>query len=250
MRQSLTTRANDLSKKVPQNKKYANVTSTIDTGAKIKENQAPTANAVAKRRNEIYRRAKLSTLARLIKENEVSESIFAIAEDSADAMSAVGAPTRTAPSVSHAPTSVSYAGSAVLSVIESDIGMMENPDFILFDLRDEDAFAKSHIATAISYPATNIARDKFPPELYRMKSQKDKVCIIYHEDDRACDQFATQLVQKGWDNIHMLSGGISEARESYPEIIEGDLPMPLSPDRPKTGATSVSAVSRSSGRAR
>ena len=34
--------------------------------------QAPTANAVAKRRNEIFKRAKLSTLARLIKENEVS----------------------------------------------------------------------------------------------------------------------------------------------------------------------------------
>jgi centrosomal protein CEP41 len=133
-----------------------------------------------------------------------------------------------------------------VSVIESDIGFMENPDFVLFDLREEDEFMTSHIATALSYPATQIARDKFSPELYRMKSQRDKIIIVYHEDDRACAPFATQLVQKGWDNIYMLSGGISEARESYPEIIEGDLPAPAkSPERPKTGATVASTASRS-----
>merc|ERR1719261_1877359 len=239
------TRANDLSKRVPVNKKFANITSSINTGQKAgSQGDAPTNNAVAKRRNEIFKRAKLSTLARLIKENEVSESVFALAvyDDRGDAVS-TSAVVRAPASVSQAPTAVSATGS-VISVIESDIGYMENPDFVLFDLREEDEFMKSHIASALSYPATQIGRDKFSPELFRMKSQRDKIIIVYHEDDRTCAPFATQLVQKAWDNIYVLSGGISEARESYPEIIEGDLP-PKSPDRPKTGATVASTASRS-----
>merc|ERR1719171_2307370 len=242
------TRANDLSKRVPSNPKFANVTSTLNTGAKVGGGgAAPTNNAVAKRRNEIFKRAKLSTLARLIKENEVSESVFALADydDRGDAVS-TSAVVRAPASVSQAPTAVSCTGS-VVSVIESDIGFMENPDFVLFDLREEDEFMQSHIAYALSYPATMIGRDKFSPELFRMKSQQDKIIIVYHEDDRTCGPFATHLVQKGWDNIYMLSGGISEARESYPEIIEGDLPPPAkSPERPKTGATVASTASRSS----
>jgi len=242
-----TTRANDLTKRVPSNTKFAHITSSINTGSKVgAKGEAPTANAVAKRRNEIFKRAKLSTLARLIKENEVSESVFALADydDRGDAAS-TSAVVRAPASVSQAPTAVSATGS-VVSVIESDIGFMENPDFVLFDLREEDEFMKSHIATAISYPATNIGRDKFSPELFRMKSQQDKIVIVYHDDDRTCAPFATHLVQKGWDNIYVLSGGISEARESYPEIIEGDLPAPAkSPQRPKTGMTVSSTASRS-----
>merc|ERR1719465_381177 len=239
------TRADDLTKRVPSNSKFAHITSSINTGSKAgSKGEAPTNNAVAKRRNEIFKRAKLSTLARLIKENEVSESVFALADpdDRGDAVS-TSAVVRAPASVSQAASAVSATGS-VISVIESDIGYMENPDFVLFDLREEDEFMKSHISSALSYPATNIGRDKFSPELFRMKSQRDKIIIVYHEDDRICAPFATQLVQKGWDNIYVLSGGITEARESYPEIIEGDLP-PKSPERPKTGATVASTASRS-----
>merc|ERR1711964_922907 len=139
-----------------------------------------------------------------------------------------------APSI--APSVVSCSGS-VVSVIESDIGVLENRQLMLLDLRDEQAFRQQHIVGATHYPATYISQDKVSPEVYRMKSQPDKLLVVYHEDDRQGAAYATQLVQKGWDNIYLLSGGIADVREHYAELLDE-----LS--RPATQASQLSSLSR------
>lgn len=238
-------RANDVTRKVPANPKFANVTATIDTGAKMKGGGAvPTAQSIAKRRNELFKRVKLSTLLRLVKENEVSESVFALADND---VGGDNVSVTRAPSVTAASSAAHSVSGSVVSVVESDIGMLENPEYLLLDLREPGEFEQCHIHSSQNYPAAMIARDKYTPELFRMKSQKDKICILYHEDDRAGAPYATQLVQKGWENIYLLSGGLSDAREHYPEMLEGQMP-PRSPDRPKTGASALSTAASRSGR--
>lgn len=240
-------RACDVTKKVPVNPKFANVQSTIDTGAKAKPTGgAPTAGSIASRRAEIFKRMKISTLARLVKENEVTESVFGLVDEEdaagADRRSTANAPS-VAPSARTGGPGASVAGSVVHSVAETDIGMLLQCNLLLLDLREPDAFAKGKVMTASNYPATLLGQDKITPELYRMKSGTDKLLVLYHEDDRQVAQAATTLVQKGWDTVYVLSGGFSDVCQHYPELVDGEAgPASVPGGRPATGMSQASAA--------
>ena len=45
--------------------------------------------------------------------------------------------------------------------------------------------------------------------------------IIYHKDERNSIPYAQLLVQKGFDNVFLISGGIEEFIQIYPEKCEG-----------------------------
>jgi hypothetical protein len=45
--------------------------------------------------------------------------------------------------------------------------------------------------------------------------------IIYHKDERTSIPHAGLLVQKGFDNVFLLSGGIDDFVKIYPEKCEG-----------------------------
>merc|ERR1719277_1815475 len=123
----------------------------------------------------------------------------------------------------------SMAGS-VLRVIDTDTTLDESWDLVLVDLREPEEFDRCHLPLAISYPAAKINRDQFPPELHRCKRDSTKLLVVYHTDDQATAGAATLLVQKGWENVHGLSGGFEEMVTSYPEVLEGEIP-----ERPDTG---------------
>eukprot|EP00434_Breviolum_minutum_P043556 symbB.v1.2.038834.t1/scaffold6197.1/size20160/2 len=80
-----------LEKKVPESKKYAHIGSSIDTGASAKKEKLHSANVTAKRKDEIFKRIRPSTLVRLLQEREVSESVYAMGPGSerGDAASSV-----------------------------------------------------------------------------------------------------------------------------------------------------------------
>ncbi|CAJ1352685.1 unnamed protein product [Effrenium voratum] len=67
-----------LEKKVPESKKYAHIASSIDTGASAKKEKLHSANVTAKRKDEIFKRVRPSTLVRLLQDREVSESVYAM----------------------------------------------------------------------------------------------------------------------------------------------------------------------------
>lgn len=51
-------------------------------------------------------------------------------------------------------------------------------------MREQDDFLKFHISEALNFPAPNISRDKFIPELFRFKNKENKMIVIYHVDER------------------------------------------------------------------
>jgi len=79
---------------------------------------------------------------------------------------------------------------------------------LLLDLRDPDEYDLYRIKEALNYPAANIARDKVIPELYRFKNKSDKLIIVYMGDERKGCQAANLFVEKGYENLFLLSGGV------------------------------------------
>lgn len=229
---------NILDKKVPESKKYQHIASSIDTGATAKKVVVSSTSAVARRRDEIFKRIRPATLARMLAEREVNESVYAMGSgdncgDGRSASSVVADKAGPRPPASVA-SLTSVAGS-VLSVCESDVTVAENRDLILLDLREPEEYEKCRLPMAVSFPAAKINRDQFTPELHRCKRDLSKLLVVYHTNEQSTIGVATLLVQKGWDNVHALTGGFEEMLQSYAEIIEGEVP-----DRPNTGASAKS----------
>lgn len=91
----------------------------------------------------------------------------------------------------------------------------------MLDLRDPDEYDFWRIKEAINYPAANIGRDKIIPELYRFKNKPDKLIIIYMGDERKGCAAANLLVEKGYENTFLLSGGIETFNEEFHHLVEG-----------------------------
>lgn len=199
---------------------------------------------IAKRRSEKFKRVKTSTLAKLLGQQHVEESIYQLNKDGghgeihfSDSVSQTGpliyggsvasrSPTRAdAESVVSQKTGVS-AVSAVTYATEM-LGITAQTQFLLLDLRDPEEYELWRIKEAINFPAPNIARDKVIPELYRFKNAPDKLIIIYMNDERQGTQYAQILAEKGYENVFLLSGGIEAFLEDFSELVEGkQVPMP------------------------
>lgn len=237
-----------LDRKVPESKKYSHVGSNIDTGHSLKHQSVVSASATAKKRNEVFKRIRPATLARLLEEREVNETVYAlgsVAEEgeniSVSSVKASKAPGTVVTAMTSA-TCASTPGS-VVSVCDTDTTIDQARDLVLLDLRDETEYEQCRLPLAISYPATKINRDQFAPELHRCKRDASKLLVVYHTNDGTTAGVATLLVQKGWDNVHALTGGFEEMASSYPEVFEGAIP-----ERPGTGSTTATARSSASRR--
>jgi len=229
-----------LDKKTPESKKYSHIQSSIDTGASARKQQSVSSATAAKHRDEIFKRIRAATLVRLLQEREVCESVYAMgpgsdAGEGRSASSVVAAKAGPAPTATSVASKSSVAGS-VLSIVDSDTTIDEARDLVLLDLREPAQFELCRLPLAVSYPAAKINRDQFPPELYRCKRDASKLLVVYHDNDQSSAGAATLLAQKGWETVHVLSGGFEELAQSYPEVLDGELP-----ERPDTGATARSS---------
>lgn len=224
--------------------------SSLDTGASAKRQSATSMRATAGRRDEIFKRIRPSTLVRLLSEREVNESVYALgSEDGGDdrgSMASVAASRAAPPTLASrvAPTSVASMASvpgSVLSIVDSDTTVSDARDLVLLDLRERDQFEQCRLPLAVSYPATMLNRDQISPELQRCRHDPSKLLVVYHDNDAATASAATLIMQKGWPSVHVLSGGFEELVESYPEVLDGQVP-----ERPDTGATRRSSTTRTS----
>jgi hypothetical protein len=75
-----------MNKKPVTNEKYKNIQKTLDTGRTINDVQVLTDKFVAKRKNELFKRIKGSTLVKLLEENQNSESIYNLANENNEGM--------------------------------------------------------------------------------------------------------------------------------------------------------------------
>ncbi|CAK9084622.1 unnamed protein product [Durusdinium trenchii] len=216
---------------------YAHIGSSIDTGASAKKEKLHSANVTAKRKDEIFKRIRPSTLVRLLQEREVSESVYAMGPgtvergDGCSSVIASKGPLPVPPSVA----SVTSVAGSVVSIVETDATVSEERDLVLLDLREPDEFEQCHLPLAVSYPAPKINRDQFIPELLRCKREPSKLLVVYGSNEAVTIGVARLLVEKGWENVHALTGGFEEMLQSYPEVIEGTMPAGPRPGSGRSG---------------
>ena len=81
--------------------------------------------------------------------------------------------------------------------------------YLLLDLRDKDEYDECRIITALNYPIAMLSRsvNNETPELLAYKNNSGKIIVVYDDDERLAPRAATTLVQRGYDNLFVLSGG-------------------------------------------
>ena len=81
--------------------------------------------------------------------------------------------------------------------------------YLLLDIRDRDEYDACHIISALSYPTAMLSRsvNNETSEMLAYKNQPGKIIVVYDDDERICPKAATTLVQRGYDNLFLLSGG-------------------------------------------
>ena len=216
-------------KRIPRNPKYSSVQPVIDTGPTVKKALVVLSDQqVSKRRGELFRRVKNSRIADLLKSvesSEIAESVDGLIEGLHEADPHTVEPAQCARSVV-APTvmSVGAQSAGVVSVIESAaLGIVDSRDMLIVDLRTLEEYRQSRIMFAIHHPATLLVRDVLHPSMLAFKRKlKGRYLLVYHNDERHTAQFATLLVEKGWEEVFVVDGGLDGFRESYPELIDTD----------------------------
>lgn len=123
--------------------------------------------------------------------------------------------------------------------------------YLLLDIRERDEYDQCHIISGLSYPIAMLSRsvNNETSEMLAYKNQPGKIIVVYDDDERLAPRAATTLVQRGYDNLFLLSGGLKLASKKFPEgLIAGVLPAHFSLPTPKDSKSSraMSSVSNTS----
>ncbi|CAL1539048.1 unnamed protein product [Lymnaea stagnalis] len=250
---------NPLDKKIPENPKYKHVRPTVDTGASISkymEKMEELKRNYNFRKDEIFKRMKIPTFVQLViqvadvetdYEDGPPENYSSDRPDTADKeveriqKTGAGDSTRQSPEVD---TSRSRLEQVINGMGEVDLDAPKSAHkplpmmgplcpYLLLDVREKDAYDECHIITAKSYPTAMLARsvNYETKEMLQFKNQTGKIILLYDEDERLSHRAATTLVQRGYDNLFMLSGGMKVAYKLFPEgLFTGTLPQSILDD--------------------
>ncbi|CAG0913120.1 unnamed protein product [Notodromas monacha] len=103
--------------------------------------------------------------------------------------------------------------------------------YLLLDVRDPDLFCKESICTAKNYPASRLSRVNWEaPFLRHYKNRANRLIVLLDDDEILAAKAATVLVERGYDNVYLLSGGLNLARKRFKfgglvvKVPEGFLP--------------------------
>ncbi|CAF1049436.1 unnamed protein product [Rotaria sp. Silwood1] len=268
---------NILDKRIPRNPKYENIKATIDTGDSLtkflKRNEELRASR-KQQSEEIFKRMKISTLVQLIIQVAEINSLENSKNDECDSNASQRTLTDTnRPQTQDSERSIATSRSTLQSLIRGvgemdlynkctnrsstipstpkninnqqiDLAYEECP-YLIVDLRDKDEFNTNHIVSAHHYPATMLSRctNNESKELLIYKNQKGKIIVLYDEDERIAPRAATIMVQRGYNNIFLLSGGLKYAAKKFPHgLITGK--CPLSWTLSSISATSIKKLTR------
>lgn len=205
-----------MDKSVPKNKKFAHIQSKLDTGATIDKVKFVTARECSRRRNEIFYRIKREHLYDLFEEYEQDEYESINETDNR---------------LGNGPRIVTHTNNAQPNY---------NKPYLILDVRDKEDFNKCHLLQARNFPYALLRRDQIHPEVYKFKNVPETLIILYCDDERISSEAAKVFVDRGTDNIFLLTGGMNEFAADFPAFVEGDLP-PTSPT--KGGSSGLSRIS-------
>lgn len=190
-----------MEKRVPKSDKYAHIRGTLDTGMTVDKVKFVTAREYSKRRDEIFFRINKAQLYELFNEYEADE-YESIAE-----------------------TGKTDNNLRIVTHSEASGPSYEKP-YLILDVRESAAFNEYHLLQARTFPYTMLRRDQMHPEVYRFRNKPETLIIVCCEDEKISQDSAKILVDRGVDNVYLLTGGINEFAYDYPAFIEGRPPTP------------------------
>jgi len=188
-----------LQQKIKENPKYGHIRATIDTGASMSKYLDKHADSFRPKKDEFFKRIRGSQLVELMDEEDIEEeSVYNLGAEDENK-------------------------TAVHNASESEV---DEAFFLLLDLRSEEEFMDGHVRMAVQYPHTQLhhATNYFTPEIYRYKNRTDRMIILYSDTDRMAATAATLFVEKGVENVFVLTGGLSKFCEKFEEYVEGNVP--------------------------
>ncbi|CAK8689327.1 unnamed protein product [Clavelina lepadiformis] len=253
-----------LQRKIPaRTTRYNDIRPRVDTGSSMTRYQKRIEDMQTNyrfKKDELFRRLKSTTLAQLIlqvanvsmQEEDASISDLASAQSQATTASLNGDDRGSIPDTRnglHDDMELSSPRSSLQSVIrgmgEVDVidknkprdfrpetPFLEKPypdcPYILLDVRDQYEFEACHIVGAKNFPIAMLSRtmNNFTKEILEYKNVVGRIIILYDEDERLATVAATTMVERGFDNIFILSGGLKVLGQKFPDgIVTGTYPV-------------------------
>jgi centrosomal protein CEP41 len=202
-----------MDRRVPKSEKYAHIKGTLDTGPTLEKVKVVTAREFSKRRDEIFFRLKKAQLVQLYNEYEADEY----------------------ESISHSPNG---SEPRVVTYDQYEQPEYDKP-YLILDARDVESFNTCHLLQARSFPYTLLRRDQLHPDVYRYRNKPETLIIVYCDDEKISRDMAKVLVDRGTDNIFLLTGGLNEFASDFPEFVEGQIPASLSGAQKASSNTST-----------
>lgn len=185
-----------MERRVPKSQKYGHIQGRLNTGLTVDKVRSVSAREYSRRRDEIYFRLTPSQLHELLSEYDYDEF------ESIQEMDQHG---------DGQPRIVTYSESAT---------PVYSKPYLILDVRDEFDYNTCHVMHARSYPVAMIRRDHMHPDIYSFKNKPDMLIIVYCDDERVSRDAAKTLVDRGVDNIFLLSGGLAEFAPRCPSYLE------------------------------
>uniref|UniRef100_A0A7N8X2F2 Centrosomal protein 41 n=1 Tax=Mastacembelus armatus TaxID=205130 RepID=A0A7N8X2F2_9TELE len=219
-----------MKKKIPKNAKYQHVKTRLDTGCsltKYLERLEDIKRNYKYRKDEIFKRLKVTTFAQLIlqvasvsdlNESENDDESHGL-EGNSCVISGVGELNLERNNQKEDKVSVSNPG--------PDDRPYPDCPYLLLDVRDRDQYDHCHIISAHSFPIAMLSRTMNPytKEVLEYKNAAGKIIIVYDEDERIASQTATVMCERGFENLFMLSGGLRVIAQKFPEgMTTGSIP--------------------------
>jgi len=228
-----------MDKKIHQNPRYRGVSSRTNTGSSLsKYNQKmdDIKNNYKFKQGEIFKRMKVSTFVQLViqVENYIPEEQIGLSPIPDDD-SLPPTPTSDEPPATDRSCDSRFSD-VIRGIGEYDARkpqvpetLCEKPDtpYLLLDVRTEDAYDLCHIIGAVNYPSAMLSRAQncFTKEMLNYINKDGKIIIVYDEDEKLAHMCSTTMIERGVDNLFMLSGGLKVLSSKFPKgIIRGPLP--------------------------
>ena len=110
--------------------------------------------------------------------------------------------------------SINWINFLLIQLISLGIPKKRDRPYLILDIRDEDQYKRGRIVTSKSYPAVKLSRsvNYETREMYRFKNVEGKIIVIVDSDESMSPNFATTMIQRGYDNVFVLSGGLRVAK--------------------------------------
>jgi len=233
--------SNVLQKRIPRSARYDNVRAKTDTGASMSKHMARVneiQNNYRIQKGELFKRIRISTFTQLILQvDQVNKMTDGGGDEGPEEEN-------TKPNINdkeHTTFLDVINGTGEISLKDDKIQASLPPKpkveqlytpyaqmpYLLVDVRDSDDYDQCHIITAHSYPAANFSRtmNPFSPEMHQYKNVEGKIIIIYDVDEFLATDCAHQMVQRGFENIFVLSGGLRLIAQKIPNgLTTGSFP--------------------------